>query len=367
VTYEEHAKLDDGQKLLRRRELNAPQGLATIQLDTSKSGQYEYKFGQLADSNYRQDASTKKNTDLILTQRVHPRPTARFSNPGKTFSFCTTEDPEEDVIPISFTGVPPFELDVDLKFSGSASPESIPLTGIASNQYELKVPRKYLRPGHSHLTIRRVRDGRGCQSKTDTSVPPSRVQISVHDPPEIVSLESKTDFCVGDRLSFRLSGVNPFTVFYTFEGSSRKATSKKTTFRRLAERPGEFVITGVSDSGSNCRFGTTLANTVHPLPTVKMSHGRESYVDIHEGGETELLFEFTGTPPFEFTYTRSENERRGKKGRVLETKTEKTDQMSVRLKASEEGTYEVVAVRDKWCSVSKFAAGEVKRERLLTN
>jgi nucleoporin POM152 len=98
-----------------------------------------------------------------------------------------------------------------------------------------------------------------------------------------------------------------------------------------------------------------------------MSHGRESYVDIHEGGETELLFEFTGTPPFEFTYTRSENERKGKKGRVLETKTEKTDQMSVRLKASEEGTYEVVGVRDKWCSVSKFAAGEVKRERLLTN
>jgi nucleoporin POM152 len=34
---------------------------------------------------------------------------------------------------------------------------------------------------------------------------------------------------------------------------------------------------------------------------VKISQGRTSVVDIHEGGEAEILFEFWGTPPFEFT------------------------------------------------------------------
>jgi nucleoporin POM152 len=37
------------------------------------------------------------------------------------------------------------------------------------------------------------------------------------------------------------------------------------------------------------------------MPTVKISKGKTSVVDIHEGGDVEILFEFTGTPPFEFT------------------------------------------------------------------
>jgi nucleoporin POM152 len=37
------------------------------------------------------------------------------------------------------------------------------------------------------------------------------------------------------------------------------------------------------------------------MPSVRISQGQVSVVDIHEGGEAELSFEFWGTPPFEFT------------------------------------------------------------------
>jgi nucleoporin POM152 len=317
----------------------------------------------VSDANYNPHARSRSK--VVLQQQVNPRPTARFTNPGKVYSYCTSEVADESVIPITFTGVQPFDLDVDLRFSGSVGPESITINSIKTNQYDLRLPRKHLKPGHSHLTIRRVRDGRSCQSKADPSVPPSRVQISVHDPPQIVPLEIKTDFCVGERISYQLEGVPPFTVFYTFEGSARKATSKKPIFRRLAERPGEFVITGLADSSSACRFSTELHKTVHALPSVKMSQGRESVVDIHEGGEAEIVLDFAGEPPFEFTYTRSETLRGGKKGRVLETKTDRTEEHRIRLRASEEGTYEVVSVRDRWCGVRKGGSGEKGGDKLL--
>jgi nucleoporin POM152 len=363
LTYEEHAKTDDG-KSLRKRELNAALGIASIPLDTSKSGQYEYKFIDVSDANYNPHQKSRSN--IIVQQQVNPRPTARFTTPGKVYSYCTSETADDSVIPITFTGVPPFDLDVDLRYAGSVAPESITMNNIPTNHYDLRLPRKYLRTGHSHLTIRRVRDGRSCQSKADPSVVPSRIQISVHDPPQIVPLESKTDFCVGERISYRLEGVTPFTVFYTFEGYNRKASSKKAIFRRLAERPGDFVVTGLSDSSSACKFATELQKTIHPLPSVKMSHGRESVVDIHEGGEAEILLEFTGSPPFEFTYTRSETARGGRKAKVLETKTDRTDEFKVRLRTSEEGTYEVISIRDRWCSVSKTGAADKQSDRLLT-
>jgi nucleoporin POM152 len=75
-------------------------------------------------------------------------------------------------------------------------------------------------------------------------------------------------------------------------------------------------------------------------------------VDIHEGGEAELSFEFWGTPPFEFTYIRSTNVRKGKKSEVLDIKHDISYEHKMTIKTSDEGTYEVVAIKDKFCSFS---------------
>jgi nucleoporin POM152 len=368
VKYEEHGKPDEGQKSLKSKKLNVAFGVATIPLDTAKAGLYEYRFQDVSDANY--DADSRKKSSTILQQRVRSRPSAKFGTPGHTYSFCTTEGTSDEVVPIKFVGTPPFSIDIDIRHSSSASPESMNVDQIKTNNYDLHLPRRFLRSGHSHLTIRRVRDGRGCQSKVDPTVMPSRVHVSVHDPPNIVPLEAREDYCIGEYFSFRLTGVPPFTVLYTFEGEKRKAIEKTTTFTRFNAMAGQFTITGISDSSSKCQFSTSLKKTIHPNPGVKVDEGREVYADIHEGGESEVVFHMTGTPPFEITYTRSELSKRGQVGRVLETKTIRTNEMVHRKMENQGGSIEPLSIRDKWCLTTKESDGKTKKgqkaQKLLT-
>lgn len=349
MKYEEHHIPDKGAKSMRRREFNAALDVASISMTTTNAGLYLYKFTELGDSHY--DQSKRKGGPLIVQQRVHPRPTAHFDSPGKTYSYCSRDATGEEVIPITFTGVPPFHLELEIKHHSAAPPETISFPNINSLKHNLKVPHRNLQLGHSSLSIRKIRDSRGCQRKPGAGS--SRVQISVHDPPSITPLESYTDYCVGERLSFALAGASPFTVFYTFEGVARRANSQGATFRRLAEKPGVFTITGVEDSASECKSTVSITKRVHGMPTVRLSQGREAVVDIRAGGAAELLFEFGGTPPFEFTYARSANAKKGKAGEVLETRTETSQEHSVRISATEEGTYEVVSIKDAYCSFRK--------------
>jgi len=333
-------------------------------MDSSQAGLVEYKFSELGDYNY--DHDSKHFTPVTIQQRVHPQPMAAFVNPGKTYSYCSTESEGEEVIPIKLTGTPPFNIDIEIKHHGSARPEIISMTDVHSSTYELRVPHTKLHLGNSAILIRKVSDGRSCSRILDSSQP--RVQISVHDAPSITPLEQQTDFCVGDRISFTLSGQAPFQVFYDFNGAPRKASVQGTTFRRLAEKPGVFTITGVQDSSSSCRASTHLTKHVHGMPSVRVSKGRESVVDIHEGGEAEITFDFGGTPPFEFTWTRSTNAKAGKggRGRVLETRSLSSEEHSLTVRASEEGTYEVVAIRDAHCAYAKEGVDLGKKGKLLT-
>lgn len=170
--------------------------------------------------------------------------------------------------------------------------------------------------------------------------------------PTISALDSRQDYCVGERISYSLAGTAPFEIFYVFDGMQRKAKSPGTNFRRVAEKPGTFKITAVSDKASECKASTDITKIIHEMPSVKISKGKQLEVDIHEGGEAEILFEFWGNPPFEFTYTRSTNARKGHKSEVLETRHEVSYEYSKTVQSSLEGTYEVVAIKDKFCSFS---------------
>lgn len=340
--------------------INAALNIASVSMDTSKPGLHRYKFTELADNNY--DHNPRAFQPLKVEQLVNPRPSARFTTPGKTYSYCISEEDGEEVIPVEFTGLPPFHLEIDLKHAGSNKAETLSFPNIPSTTHNIKIPHRHLHLGMSSLTIRKVRDSRGCRDKPALSAASRdapRVQIAVHNAPSIAPLDTRTDFCVGDRLSYALSGAVPFSVFYTFNSAQLKAVSQGTTFRRLAEKPGAFAITGVADSASTCRAATHLAATIHEMPSVRVSRGKETRVDIHEGGEAEILFEFGGTPPFEFTYTRSTNVKAGQRSRVLETRSLTSGEYSMRIRASEEGTYEVISIRDAWCSFSKNPDGSL--------
>ncbi|KAF2198989.1 hypothetical protein GQ43DRAFT_482856 [Delitschia confertaspora ATCC 74209] len=354
VVYEQHLKDKKAGKTvtLGKKELKASSSSATLRTETSQSGMYEYKFVSISDSKYD---NGRKFQPIVVQQTVNPRPNAKFAVPGKTYSYCSREEDGEEVIPVTFDGVAPFYLEIEIKHHGTPKPETVSFKNIQTNRYDLRIPHRLLQLGHSNISIRKVRDARNCVRKPEAHS--HRVQISVHDAPTATPLETRADFCVGERLSFALGGQAPFTVYYTFNGQDKKATNTHTTFRRLAELPGQFTITGLRDSASECLAGLNISKEIHPIPSVRLSQGRISQVDIHEGGETELEFEFNGTPPFEFTYTRSTNAVKGKKSRVLEIRTETSYEKRMVVRVQEEGTYEVVSIKDRWCSFARPVEG----------
>ncbi|WPG97377.1 Hypothetical protein R9X50_00015200 [Acrodontium crateriforme] len=347
--YIEHAKPLKGAVAPVNKDLRAALNVASLRMNTLHPGLYEYKFDKLGDANY---PDNPKPSVISVQQRVNPKPSVAFDAPGKTYGYCSVESDGEEVIPITLHGTPPFELEVEIKHHGTMRPETLSLNNIMANSYNIRIPHSRVHLGKSAIILRRVSDSKGCSRILDSSVP--RVQIAVHNAPTITALESQQDFCVGDRLNFALSGVAPFTVVYEFEGKQRRAQTSGTTFRRLAEQPGTFTIVGVQDSASKCQTNTNIPKRIHGMPSVRVSKGADKYVDIHEGGEVDISFDFGGVPPFEFTYTRSSNtEKGGKQGVVLDMRSETSEEHSKILRANQEGTYEVVAIKDRYCSYAK--------------
>ncbi|CAM1503782.1 Fc.00g013730.m01.CDS01 [Cosmosporella sp. VM-42] len=346
VGYEIKHKSFQGSSAISRKAFDAPLSKTSISMDTSKPGHYTYQFSALADNLYNDN----KNFDpLIVKQRVNAKPSAGFTKPGQSFKFCMEEQEYEDKIPITLTGVAPFYVEVEVKHQAGSSPELYRIPSIDSNTYGMRIPRQHLRLGSQQVRIRTVRDARGCQQKYELNTP--SIQIQLYDAPSIYPLESREDYCVGERIAYTLSGTPPFDIQYDFNGRWN-AKSQTTNFRRIAEKPGEFIITSISDKASECRAAVNLPKTIHPMPSVQISRGKQSRVDIHEGNEVDILFEFWGTPPFEFTYTRSTNAKKGQKSVVIETRHDISHEHSKVVKASQEGTYEVVAIKDKFCSFS---------------
>ncbi|KAJ5613474.1 Nucleoporin [Penicillium herquei] len=346
--YEQRRKTDRGASSARTKNIRTALNVVSTEMDTSEPGQYTYKFSNIGDNLYDHDP---KSSALVVTQKVNSLPTARFDSPGHIYGFCKEDANGEETVPITLEGVPPFSLEITIKHHSNAKPEIVSIPKINSNRHNLAIPRRHLDLGQHVVSIHKVRDSRGCQRTTEFDS--SSVRVAVSDVPTIIPLESKVDYCVGERLSFSLSGHAPFEVFYTFDGAQRKATSQNTNFRRIAERPGEFTITAVGDGASGkCKAHKDITKVIHEMPSVRISNGQVSVVDIHEGGEAELHFDFWGTPPFEFTYIRSSNARKGKKSEVLDIKHDISYEHRKTVKTSDEGTYEVVAIKDKFCSFS---------------
>lgn len=300
LRYDQRSVPQSGQAAFSNKPaLIAATGSVTIPMDSSKAGRYTYTFQELSDNRY---AFSKQHfTPLTVEQQVLPLPRAKFSSPGQTYSYCKDVTPSSaDTVPITLQGTPPFSLEIGITHQGNARPEIIRLKDLQSNTLDWTLPRRTLSLGTHSVSIRSVKDGRGCGRTLDTD--PSSVRIRVSDPPTILPLESKTDYCVGEHVSFALSGQPSFTIFYDFKDQARRATSPTTTFRRVVDGPGNLTITGISDSApGKCRAEKDIRKEVHPMPSVRIGRGGESRVEIHEGDSATLEFQFTGTPPFEFT------------------------------------------------------------------
>ncbi|GAP89866.1 putative nuclear pore protein [Rosellinia necatrix] len=361
VQYDVRSKPKTGSVSVARKEFDVVLGKASIQMDTAKAGVYSYTFSALSDNLYNNDK--KQMIPLTLEQTVNPKPSASFVKPGQTFKSCMADEIEHP-IPVKLEGKAPFYLELEIKHQSGNYPEIYRIPNIQTNSYDIRIPRQYLKLGAQQLRIRKVRDDRGCQFETDVSGP--MVQFQLYDSPTIYPLEQRTEYCVGERIGYILSGTPPFEINYEFGGKNMRAKSQTTSFRRVAESPGEFTITSIRDRASECRATVNLSRSIHPMPAVRISKGRVVQVDIHEGSEVEILFDFEGTPPFEFTYTRSTNARKGQKSQVIETRHEVSEGYSKVIMASLEGTYQVVAIKDKYCAYSTaYPTGKDKGQQKL--
>ncbi len=65
-------------------------------------------------------------------------------------------------------------------------------------------------------------------------------------------------------------------------------------------------------------------------------------------------------------YTRSTNPTKGKKSVVQETKSEISHDYAMTIRASDEGVYEVVSIKDKYCAFSSQMVQGKAGQKLLT-
>ncbi|KAI9785864.1 MAG: hypothetical protein M1816_008191 [Peltula sp. TS41687] len=360
IMYQQKLVPNHGSKSISNKEFKVGLGVASIRMETSQAGLVTYTFSRIGDHLY--DDVALELGPLVISQRVNQKPSASFTVPGKTYRYCKEEEEGEETIPLALQGTPPFYLELAIKHHSKSEPEIIPIANIDTKKYEFRIPHRVLDLGSHSVSIRKIRDAKGCQRKTEAGA--AHVLVKVADAPSISPIEDKMDYCVGDRISYTLSGVPPFNVYYTFRGKEQRAVSANTDFRRIAESAGTFEITGISDHASNCRSKRRITKVIHDMPRVRISKGKETSIDIPEGGKANINFEFTGTPPFEFTYTRSElpsssnkkhNQVSGghRHARILETKTDVSEGRVKIIEASLEGTYEAVAIKDRYCGFAK--------------
>ena len=66
------------------------------------------------------------------------------------------------------------------------------------------------------------------------------------------------------------------------------------------------------------------------------------------------------------SYTRSTNPSKGQTPEIIETKTETSYEYAKTIRASDEGVYEVVSIKDSFCAFSMQKAHGKARQNLLT-
>ncbi|KAJ1966407.1 hypothetical protein GGI12_000117 [Dipsacomyces acuminosporus] len=273
-------------------------------------------------------------------------------------------------------GIPPFQAWVEV-FPASGPSEVVHIGDVESYAQVVALPDRIAsKIGRYHMRLVKTRDARGCERQF---VDPSSVGLgrpdrgtkaieggieieyieapSARPSPSSPAANPSKDVCVGDVLAFDLRGLSSWNVEYTYNSFHRRVHATKRLFRRIADVPGNFTLNRVCHRSTNdcCSDFDDLGYTVHDIPRVLVSGGKDVYQDILEGDMVEIRMDLVGTPPFTFTWQRRGlSHGSGSGGKVLESHTVKDlDAFSYTITASSEGTFEVTFVQDRYCQYPK--------------
>ncbi|KZT54109.1 hypothetical protein CALCODRAFT_500232 [Calocera cornea HHB12733] len=330
-------------------EIASPLKSARIELVSSPPGKHLYSIYGMKDTNY--DIRTPNLPSL--EQEVLAKPSASFKSDAR-LPFCLHDSlirrkgfPNAE---LALKGKAPFEVTLSIKNSDSTSRRTETIL-VTSNQWDVEFPAyTFDKIGPHAVRIESVKDANGCPEMPSESEQRS-LFMDVAETAAILPMETRTDYCVGDTLQYQLEGTSPWIVTYDFNGRESRPTSKSAKFSRVAEKAGTFTVKSISHQNNLCITQVdSVKAVIHDLPSAIISPGRASVESIREGDQAEIVFAFTGEPPFTFTYQRSEISKKGKAGKVLETHTITGHKdKEYRFSSALEGTWTVTFVADKYC------------------
>ncbi|WVQ78800.1 hypothetical protein IAT38_000891 [Cryptococcus sp. DSM 104549] len=305
----------------------------------SEPGHHRYDLLSIKDGNY-------PSTDVAITleQDVFSRPSVSFvKHSGRPICL---DSPLVTDAKLKFEGAGPWEATLAVRKPASTAVVEYRIVS-ASPEWTLSLPEHQLTDiGRHEVTVTRVKDSGGCEWEIGER-DELRTMVEVVESARIVSVDERRDLCVGDSLDFLLQGKAPWTIEYEWLGKQYKVSSSASRFSRFAEKKGKFEVTSVALRGDQCkRKVTDMVRTVHALPSARISTGED---DLREGDEPAVFtVKFTGTAPFSFTYTRSEQV--GSRSKVVETQTiTDISEDYYAISSSLPGDYTVVSVSDKFC------------------
>lgn len=223
------------------------------------------------------------------TVTVSPVPVAVIDGGG---AYCAGGTPLSVIF--NFTGTPPF----DFTYSDGSATHIV--SGHPSNIYTVSTA------AVGTYSITALTDAGGCAG-ADLGTP---VDVIENPLPEVSNVSGGGTVCDGAALpdvTFTFAGTAPFNFSYT-DGTATVPVNNhpSNTFTISGAAAGSYSVTALTDANgcSATDLGSSVNVVVNPLPSAAVSGGGE----FCEGTPVPTVtFTFTGTAPFDFTYSNGVN------------------------------------------------------------
>lgn len=279
------------------------------------------------------DATTCTATTLggSVPVIVNPLPTASISGGGTVCAGSPLP-----TVTFTFTGTAPY----DFTYTDGTTPQTV--TGHATNSFSIT------NAAIGTYSVTALSDANTCVATT-LGTP---VAVVSSPAPTVANVSGGGTVCTGATLpnvTFTFTGTAPFDFTYTDGTTLFPITGhNSTTFTITAATAGTYSVTALSDA-TTCP-ATTLGGSVQviltPLPTATASGGGSACSAV----PPDVTFTFTGTAPFDFTYT---------DGTTPQTVTGHNTN-TFTISNAPAGNYSVTALTDaSTCSATDFGAAAI--------
>lgn len=331
-----------------------------LALATDAAGWHTYEITDVGDALYASAGISAGVGAQRLEQMVWARADARFASTRVRAAFCVGDTLRGALPRVELVGTPPFTLTLTLRPHATSA---LPAHAARAHTFTRVVHDTHYTPqldagefvfgasGAWALALDAVSDAHACHASLAHAAP---LRLDVVETAGIAPASARTDYCVGESIDYLLQGMPPWTVHYTFNGRERRATSRTPEFARTADEPGTLVVHSAAHQQNQCQSARAATTAqIHALPSARVSSGRHYVEALHRGRAAQITFALTGEPPFAFTYQRTEPVDTHAHPRVLETHTvARVDAHTYTITTTQEGTWSVVWIQDRWCQVS---------------